>query len=287
VVVLLSLAAAMCFAAASVLQQQAAASAPPERSMRLRLLVTLVQRPRWVAGIAADVSGFALQVAALDHGPLAVVQPLLATGLLFALVFNASPRSSGLRAVDWWAALAVAAGLTVFVVAGHPSAPKGYDADAGSWVALIATAVALMGGSVAMAARRSPASRALFLSMAAGVSFGLTAVLTKQSVTELNRGWVHLLSTGYPYGLAVLSVVATVLSQSAFQAGTLAASLPTLTLVEPLFAASTGIWLFGEHLAHGGAQDGLAGLAALAACVGVVALARSPSAQPTLSRAAA
>src|SRR4051794_17140500 len=54
-VVVFSLAGAFCYALASVLQHRAASVQPAEHSMRLALLVGLVQRPLWLAGITADV----------------------------------------------------------------------------------------------------------------------------------------------------------------------------------------------------------------------------------------
>ena len=49
------------------------------------LLLQMVRRPTWMAGIAADVVGFGAQAVALTIGRLAVVQPLLVLGVVFAL----------------------------------------------------------------------------------------------------------------------------------------------------------------------------------------------------------
>lgn len=45
----------------------------------------LVMRPPWLAGLAADAAGSGLHAYALSAGQLAIVQPLLATTLHFAL----------------------------------------------------------------------------------------------------------------------------------------------------------------------------------------------------------
>src|SRR4051794_41476562 len=73
------------FAVGSVLQQSAAREAPREDALSWRLLVDLAHRPRWLLGIASDVVSFGFQALALSFGPLALVQPLSVTGLLFAV----------------------------------------------------------------------------------------------------------------------------------------------------------------------------------------------------------
>jgi drug/metabolite transporter (DMT)-like permease len=282
VVVTLALTAALCFASASVLQQQAAADVPSEHSLRIGLLTNLVRRPKWLAGILADGCGYVLQVLALDRGPLSLVQPLLAFGLLFALLFNASPGQRGLRKRDWLAAAIAAGGLAVFVVAGAPKGAADADVAGTAWALLVLLTAVAAGVAVLLGRRRGPAGRAALLAAGGGIAFGLSATLTKQSLSEFHRGAAHLMGTGYPYLLLLAGAVGMVLAQSAFQSGALAASLPTLTLSEPIFAAATGAALFGEHL-RSGWPGALALFGALVSAVAVVRLARSPRAQPVVA----
>lgn len=88
--VILALLSAMAFATASVLQQRAARDVPESLAMRPGLLWRLVRSPMWLAGTVADLSGFGLQALALGLGSLIVVQPVLCTGLLFALPIGAA-----------------------------------------------------------------------------------------------------------------------------------------------------------------------------------------------------
>ena len=278
VVVLLALGAALGFAGASVLQQQAAATTPRSRAGGLGLLVRLLARPRWVAGILTDAVAYLLQVLALDNGPLALVQPLLAAGLLFALIFNVSKGGKGMRSSDWVAAVISAAGLAVFIVVGAPrGSAQGPDDPAWTAFAMLSALGAAI--CVLVARRRRPAARAALLAFGAGVAFALSAALTKQSLAEFHRGLGHMLTTGYPYGLVAAGLAGMSLVQSAFQSGPLAASLPTLTLTEPVFATVAGTVLFGEHV-RGGLPGALAIAGALVAAGAVVYLTRSPSAQP-------
>src|SRR5207244_5289960 len=123
--VLAALGSALLYALASVLQQRAAGQAPAERSLRLRLLVGLFARPMWVIGILADGAGFVLQFVALDHGSLVLVQPLLVSGLLFALPFGAALTHRSLTPSEWLGSAATVAGLAVFLVVAAPG--PGHD----------------------------------------------------------------------------------------------------------------------------------------------------------------
>ena len=49
-----------------------------------------------------------------------------------------------------------------------------------------------------------------------------------------------------PYALVVLGALGFVVNQRAFQAGSLTASLPTLTVVEPVVAAIVGVTMLHE-----------------------------------------
>jgi threonine/homoserine efflux transporter RhtA len=70
-----------------------------------------------------------------------------------------------------------------------------------------------------------------------------------------------------------------VLNQRAFQAGSLTASLPTLTVVEPLVAVAVGVTMLDETVSsHGAAAWVAIGVAAVAMTVSTVALSRSAAA---------
>src|SRR5579884_3732566 len=89
VVICLSLASALAFAASSSLKHISAAAVPDAQDWRpgkLRAFVAATLRHRlWIAGIGCDVVAVALQIMALHLGNLTLVQPLLISGLLFAL----------------------------------------------------------------------------------------------------------------------------------------------------------------------------------------------------------
>src|SRR6476659_408225 len=122
--VLLALAAASAFAAATVAQHRGAtdAAADPNGGLLRRLLRQRV----WLAGHALAIGGLLLHAAALRSGRLVVVQPLLPSGLVLALVFGVlvdrrHPDRPLPDRVQWGAAVAVALGLSLFLLAARPT----------------------------------------------------------------------------------------------------------------------------------------------------------------------
>src|SRR5579875_3380050 len=87
-----------------------------------RLLGHLLTRPAWVAGLVAAAIGLVLHVLALAHGQLAVVQPLLISGVLFALPVSALLEGRRPSGREWLLALVLVAGLATFLLAGRPTA---------------------------------------------------------------------------------------------------------------------------------------------------------------------
>src|SRR5436305_8400370 len=72
--------------------------------------------PLWFAGLGFDVIGVGLQVVALHYGALALVQPLLVSGLIFALVLRHVVSRSWISARELlWAGVLVAC-LTGFLL---------------------------------------------------------------------------------------------------------------------------------------------------------------------------
>src|SRR4051795_9253115 len=84
----LALAAACCYETGYALQAIEARKAPAERALKPSLMTYLVRRPLWVGATALSLLGWPLQIIALTHAPLTLVQPTLALGLLLLLVLG-------------------------------------------------------------------------------------------------------------------------------------------------------------------------------------------------------
>ena len=265
-VVVSALGSALFYALASVLQQRAARGVPHERSLRFSLLTALLARPLWVVGVLADVVGFLLQFYALDHGALVLVQPLLVSGLLFALPLGAAFSRQQLRRDDWVGAVLVVA---------HPD-PGRSEASTPAWAVLGLTTLIPAFVCIWAAGDRPGLRKAAFFAAAAGILYGLTAGLTKGTAHELDIGIGHALASWKPYALLVLGIGGMVVAQSAFQAGPLGASLPILTVVDPVVSIIIGALAFDEGIEINGIAPVLELLGLALMIAGVFQLARSP-----------
>ena len=284
-VVALALTASAFTALASVAQRRAAAPAPGELSFSWRLATYLLHRPVWFLGIASMILGFVFQVAALRTGSLSLVQPLIATELVLVFGMIALHDRRRVRSRDWLSALGMVIGLGVFLALARPT--HGHQhASSSLWVLSGLVTFAAAGGLAALALLpghrgrpASPGRKAALLGMAAATGFGFVAAVVKELSVHLSQGPAAVFSNWSPYVLVVSGAAAMFLASNAFQAGSLAASQPGLTVVDPLVASVLGVVLFGERIdTHPMALVGE--LLGLAVVVGsVVVLSGSPLVQ--------
>ncbi len=274
-IVLLSLASAASYGLAAVLQHQAAIREPPELSLRAGLLVSLARRPLWLVGNAFDVVGYLFQFLALRRGSLALVEPLLVLSLVFALPVAAWLEHRRVSTADVASTGVIAAGLALFLGVARPGIGHPH-ASAVAW-AILTAAIAVCCGAMVLGARGGSRRRAaVLLAAGSGTAFGYVAAVTERTGHLLDAGVVHTLATWAPYALLAGGVAALLLTQSAFHAGALRLSLPTLTVAQPLVAVAIGLGFFGEHVASRGAAPVLELLGLVLMTTGVFVLARSP-----------
>jgi drug/metabolite transporter (DMT)-like permease len=76
-----ALASSVCYGVATVLQAVAARAAPRTGGVDPRLLLRLLRRAPFLAGILLDAVGFALQILALRRIPVFLAQTALAANL--------------------------------------------------------------------------------------------------------------------------------------------------------------------------------------------------------------
>ena len=163
--ILLALVASLFTATAAVAQRVAAAPAPGEITFSWRLLTFLLHRPVWFFGILCMIAGFVFQLAALHFGDLSLVQPIIATELLFVFGYLAlrGRRRHRVQTRDWVAAIGMAVGLGSFLFLAHPSGGSSAQATAWHWILAGACTLAVVGLVVALAVlpvgRREPPDR--------------------------------------------------------------------------------------------------------------------------------
>jgi drug/metabolite transporter (DMT)-like permease len=271
--ILVALLSALLFAVGSVMQQREAAEVPDEDSLGVGLLTRLIRRPVWLIGTAGDTLGYVAQAVALWLGALVIVQPLLATYLLFALPLGAWWAGRRLRRADAAWALALTAGLAVFLVAGNPT--TGVDqAPFHDWLPVLVVVVPLAAVCIVVARRSLGTVRAVALASATGILYGLGAALTKSSVDLLADGLVPVLTSWEPYALAAAIGLGTFLQQSSYQAGDLSQALPAAAVLEPVVGVAIGIAVLQERIQADGAEWVLIAAASLTMILATAALAR-------------
>src|SRR5262249_15681124 len=153
---------------------------PDESSVHLGLLLRLIRRPLWLVGVSADFVGFALQAAALARGSLVIVEPLVATSLVFSLVVVAALEKATVRKRGLGAAFLVVGGLSAFLIAAAPDADSHDTAGPSSWVVTAIIVWGLVAGIAVWSMRlRRGRWRGGALAVAAGLANGFLAVASK------------------------------------------------------------------------------------------------------------
>lgn len=248
--IVLAVAAAAAYAGGAVVQHRAATT-PGGRTAAEPSLLQVLHRPLWLLGVALDAAGFALEFFALRAGTLTLVQPLLVSGLLFALPLGAV--LSGLRVGrrEVIAAGLVTVGLTVSVLVGAPR-PGPTTAGPGTWFLAVVVAGLVVGALVAVAASRGHGiARAVCFAAAAAVVNGLLAAFGKAVAVQTGHGWAAALLSWPALGLAVTAALTLTLAAAAFRAGAPTAAIGVLFAGEPVAGVTLGVVLYRDTIAHG------------------------------------
>jgi len=250
--VVFALCAAFSNALATVLQRRAALSVPESRGFRFGLVVDLLHRPVWVAGMLAVVAAGIGQAAALATGPLSLVQPLFVLELPLALLLASLMTRNRLPGALWLAVAAVVAGLGVALAAAAPSGHR-EQVSPDRWIPTLVACAGLVTLLVAAGFRRpNGKARAGCLGAATAVCYALTAGLMKAAVAVLDSdGLLAFLTVWQTYAFAAAGVCAVLLLEHSMQGGPLVASQPALTLGDATVSLLLGVVLYQEHIRTG------------------------------------
>jgi drug/metabolite transporter (DMT)-like permease len=272
-----TLLAALLIGTGFVLQQHAAEVKPDSRFLSVRLITDLLRKPRWLAGIACMVLGQVLAAWSIGHLELSLVEPLLTTNLIFALLLAVPLSGQSFRLREMAGAVILCAGVGL-LSASRSVTPVGLSFGSFShWPAAAATAwmAAIL---VHVGRRRSGRLRAALTGAAAGLLFGIQDALTRQMLEALQgSSWSVLFSTWSAYALLGTGAVGIWLMQNAFSAGPLQASLPAISAGEPLVGIFLGVLVFGDRIqvSPGMLAIQAGGIAAM--IVGVITVASAPA----------
>ena len=271
-----ALAAGLCFAVAGILQQRAASTRTPDESLSGRLLVDLAGEPMWLAGIGLAVLSYGFQALALAFGPLALVQPLIAAEVVFALPLAARLDRVPLQPRDWLGAVMVVGGLAVAIAAAAPSRGQRFGAT-GPWLLLLLAVAVVTVAALQLGRRQQGPLRASLFALAGASVMGTQSALYATTIDRLPQGVLAVVTAWQTYLLIIASGMGLLLLQSAFNSGPLATSMPVIDTVEPVVAVLAGLLIFDEQLAGGPGRHALAALGAAVALAGILVLDTSPA----------
>lgn len=261
--------------------QKEATRSLPKFSLEEKILRQYLLNRTWAIGLAADLGGGILQVAAFALAPVSIVQPVSGVGLVgLALYSHFFQRE---KLAEWeWVAVGLAGAGTLGLGA---SSGGGGAAIARPGALRMLFVLALVGGGVAsirrlrQRARRGGASRrgadsktlAALYGLQAGGCFGLSAASCRTGFLMAARRW-----TWAPFGLIAsiaLSATGFVLQTCGLKEGSAVVVCTCVAVTSMLTGVVVGILGLGETLPGSFAANAIRLASWNMILVGVVALA--------------
>ncbi len=254
--------------------QHVASISSPEGTKGWDFLRYLIRSPLWLLGWVALAGSFVFQVLALYNGALSVVQPLLVTELVFALILRRVWIRQTIRPVTWAAATVTTAGLAVFLVVAEP---RGTDVlpSAQAWISASVAFSVLTGVLALLGLRGTPGRRAALLGSASAVLWALVAAFMKATADSFGQHGLGGFAHWPVYALAAGGLVAEILNQATLHVGPLSASQPFLVIIDPVVSILLSVWVFGEQFTPDPRALAVGSLAFAVMCVAVVVLIRT------------
>lgn len=275
---IIALFAALASAIGDVIRQRSAHEITDKPVGHLTLFGMSLRDMRWWMGGVMAVVNYSLQACALAWASVMLVTSLQVTALLFALPIYARFAHHRITRWEWMWAVVLAGALAVVIIVGDPTAGH-QRASLNTWLivaVVMGPALVLCVVGAKVWAGRPVA--AVLLAIVAGSSLALFAVLTKGivEVAEDGLGAAVRAPEFIPWIFAALAGM--IFQQSAFRAGALTASLPTMTVVKPAMATILGVTVLAESLQADGPEAFVLVAAVVVVVAATVALARGEAA---------
>ncbi|WP_018637564.1 DMT family transporter [Parafrankia elaeagni] len=257
----ITIVSAALYGVAPLLQAMAARREEAGAGLGLGLLARLATRPLWLLGLAVEAGSFLLEVYALSVAPVALVAPVMALDMIVFTLLARRALGEQISRVGWSGVGLMVAGVGLLAYAFHRNAEVGSPAGRNVLLAflvlgLIFSLLCAFGANLA-AARRKIAGAALGFGLAAGVSYAIATLATRQiglAVHEHRNGdspLVDLLSTPTPYILILFSVLALGLEQRGLQGRAAVIAFPVTSGVSAFLPVTLGLTLFDEPAPDG------------------------------------
>jgi len=211
-------------------------------------------------------------------GSVMLVTALQVTSLLFALPIYARLAHHRVTRWEWFWAVTLAGALAVLVTVGDPGTGSSRGSP-GTWAAVAVVMGPILVACVLGARIWADSTIApVLLAVVAGSSLALFALLTKGAIGAVSGGFGAFLRAPESYCLIPAALAGMIFQQSAFRAGALTASLPTVTVAKPVVASMLGVVVLGETLNTSGPRVLMLLTAGVLVAVATIALARGEAA---------
>ena len=145
-------------------------------------------------------------------------------------------------------AVALAGGVTGFVLAAHPHGGRTDNVPVDRWLLTGVVAAVVIVGLVAIAWRRHGDSRAVLLGLATGTAYGLQDGLTRDVYGLFSHRGAAAFGGWQLWALVVVGALGVLMAQNAFDCAPLTSSLPAISITEPLVGIVLGVALFDSHV---------------------------------------
>ena len=275
---LIALCAALASAIGDVIRQRSAQEITDKEVGHLELFRLSVRDRRWWLGGMGAIANYSLQAGALALGSVMLVTALQVTSLLFALPIYARLAHHRVTRWEWFWAATLAGALAVLVTVGDPGTGSSRG-SLGTWAAVAVVMGPILVACVLGARIWADSTIApVLLAVVAGSSLALFALLTKGAIGAVSGGFGAFLRAPESYCLIPAALAGMIFQQSAFRAGALTASLPTVTVAKPVVASMLGVVVLGETLNTSGPRVFTLLTAAVLVAVATIALARGEAA---------
>lgn len=270
----LALAAACCYETGYALQAIEARKAPAKKALKPSLFGYLLTRPLWVGATLLSLLGWPLQILALAHAPLTLVQPVLALGLLLLLVLGVRILGEHVGPREIAAVVLIIASVGVFAWAA-PREISDVERGAGLVVALsILAVVTLLPYAIGILGRRTYPM--LLLVASAGAADGMAAFVAKIVAQDATEGAL-LAVVAWAALVAAVVIVGVVSESTALQKFAATRVAPTVLVMQIVIPVVLAPLVGGESWSNTPLGGAVLVMALVAVALGAGLLASSPA----------
>lgn len=242
-------------------------------SLSFKQVLSLLKRPRWLAGTAFLLLAVMFQLGALALAPLIVVQPIGVLALIITSLLNARLNKVRLDLKTFLAIGLTMFGVGTFVFFAASSATQ-VQMSAGKLLVIVGTLLGLVGlfGAIFYFSKGKVGPLAYIFG--AGVLYGFVASLAKVVLVRFSQGDFDFLTLLAAASLILAAVLGGWFVQNAYTSGPPELVIAGLTVIDPAVAVVIGIVVLGEASEAETWQMVGFGVAGLIAAAGVVMLSR-------------